>query len=165
MRNKFVISGIFLAVIGTALPGIGLAQPSSASETAKGISAEERKKMPVTATFEFDAKQLRLIVGGSSGKGVLRYQGKEYPFSAKGGSIGGVGYTEVHATGTVHGMKSLNDFAGSYSAISIGAAVGKGKGASTFQNNKGVVLNVTSKTEGVALNLGVGVVEVTLDKK
>jgi hypothetical protein len=116
------------------------------------------------ATIDFEAKQLRLIVGGSKGKGVLHFQGKDYPFTAKGASVGGAGYTDVEGTGTVHFLTKVQDFAGTYTGLGIGAALVKGKGASTFQNSKGVVISTKGKADGVALNLGAGAIKITLSK-
>ena len=47
--------------------------------------------------------------------------------------------------------------------VTVGATVGKGAGASQYQNSKGVFISVKSKSEGLALSLGLGGVEVTLD--
>jgi hypothetical protein len=127
-------------------------------------TAEEIAKATPSGTFEVDAEQLRLLLGGASGKGTLNYKGKSYPFTIKAASVGGVGYTKVHATGKVYFLERLEDFAGTYSAVSMGAALGKGVGGSQYENGKGVFLSVSSKTEGVALNLGAGAVQVTFVK-
>ena len=103
------------------------------------------------------------MLGGARGKGVLNYQGKRYPFSLRAVSAGGVGAQKTTATGDVYFLKSPADFAGTYSAVTIGAAVGKGAGASQYQNSKGVFISVKSKSEGLALSLGLAAVEVTMD--
>jgi hypothetical protein len=127
-------------------------------------TAEEIAKSKPTATFELEAEQVRLILGGSSGKGTLMYKGKAYPFTIKGGSVGGVGVTKVNATGNVYFLNNVEDFGGMYSAVSAGGALGAGAGVSQFENDKGVYLAVKSKTEGVALNMGLGAVQVSLTK-
>lgn len=128
------------------------------------ISPDEVAGEP-DATVDFEASQMRLILGGSSGKGTLHYQGKDHTFTMKGGSIGGVGVSSVEGTGLVYKMKKLSDFAGNYTGVGIGAALVKGSGASTFQNSKGVVVSTKVKTTGVAMNLGMGGVVVKLDKQ
>jgi hypothetical protein len=135
------------------------AQPKTGRYTAEDIA----KAKPV-ATFEVEADQIRLILGGASGKGVLTYNGKKYPFTAKAVTAGGVGVTKVTAKGDVYFMKNVEDFAGIYSAASIGATVGKGAGASQYENNKGVFLKVVSKTEGVGLSLGLAGVQIEFVK-
>ena len=160
MPRRLAIAACFLAV--AALPLTTLAADTAPR---KQVTAEELAKTPPDATFEFEGSQFRLIFGGGSGKGVLKFQGKEYPFTAKGASVGGVGATSTHAAGTVHFLKNVADFEGTYTGIGAGATAGKGAGASQFENNKGVILTVKSRTEGLALNLGVNAVTVTLEKK
>jgi hypothetical protein len=159
MRSKSIIFAFLFSVIAAALPLASFGQAAKKQVTAQDLAA------PPDATIEFDAKQLRLIFGGASGRGVLHFQGKTYPFTMKGATVGGAGYTEVHGTGAVHFLKKVEDFAGNYTGIGIGAAAVAGKGASTFQNDKGVVVSTKSKADGVALNLGVSAVTVTLIKK
>ena len=159
MRRTFVIAGCVLA-LATAFAPPGWAADSGR----KQVTAEELAKTPPDATFEFEGSQFRLIVGGGSGKGVLKYKGKDYPFTAKGASVGGVGGTAIHAVGTVHFLKNVADFEGTYTGIGAGATAGKGAGASQFENGKGVILTVKSRTEGAALSLGVNAVNITLTK-
>jgi hypothetical protein len=127
-------------------------------------TAEEIAKSKPSATFEVTAEQLRLIVGGATGKGTLLYQGKTYPFTMKGVTVGGIGATKVIAKGDVYFLERLEDFEGAYSAITIGAALGGGAGGSQYENNKGVFVSVKSKTEGLGLNLGLGAVQVAFAK-
>lgn len=161
MHRRNVVAGLVLALGAGLLPTASIA----AEDRPKEITAQDLAKTPPSATFEFDGKQLRLLVGGQSGRGVLKYQGRDYPFTGKGLSVGGIGYTESHATGTVHYLKRVEDFAGIYSAVSAGAAAGSaGKGAATFQNKNGVVLSVKAQQTGLALNLGVGGFEIAFVK-
>src|SRR4249919_6571 len=48
-----------------------LAQPAAAAKTVTGSAA------PV-ATIELESEQMRLIQGGTAGKGVLHYNGQDY---------------------------------------------------------------------------------------
>ena len=135
------------------------AQPKTGRYTAEDIA----KAKPV-ASFEVEAEQLRLILGGAQGKGVLTYQGKQYPFTLKAVTAGGVGASKITAKGDVYFMKNVQDFAGTYSAATAGATIGKGAGVSQYENNKGVFLKVSSKSEGLALTLGLGGVQVDFVK-
>ena len=160
MRNKIMIAAIFSMFVGATLP-----QASFAADTpAKKPVTEKDVAAPPDATADFDAKQLRLIFGGASGKGVLHFKGKDYPFTMSGATVGGIGYTEVEGTATVHGLKNVADFAGHYVGLGIGAALVDGKGGSSFQNNKGVVVSTKAKSSGVALNMGVSAVDITLSQ-
>jgi hypothetical protein len=162
MSNKLAILGILFASIGMALPQVSVAADQAAK---KQVTAQELAKAPIDATFEAEGKQVRLLVGGGGSKGILKYQGKEYPFSSKAVTLGGVGVTEVHAVGEVRFLKRVEDFAGTYSGIGAGATLVKGKGSSSFENEKGVIIIVKSKSDGLALSLGVSSITVTLDKK
>jgi hypothetical protein len=152
-------AGAFVLALFVAVPSM-----TSAGEATKGRTAEDIAKAKPSGTFEVQAEQVRLLIGGGSGKGVLTYQGKQYPFTLKGVSLGGVGVTKVDATGTVYFLEKLEDFAGTYSAVSAGATVGAGAGASQFENNKGVFLSVKSKTEGIGLSLGLSGVTIAFAK-
>jgi hypothetical protein len=153
MRTTLVLS----ALIG------GMASISSIAGEQPTYTAEDIAKAKPVATIDVEAEQLQLLLGGARGKGVLNYQGKKYPFSLKAVSAGGVSVQKTQATGDVYFLKTPSDFAGVYSAAGIGAALGKGAGGSQYQNSKGVFISVKSKSGGVALSLGLGGVEVTMD--
>lgn len=166
-RNSYTRAGAagLLAAAAFMLAPPAFAASAVPEETVKPRhTAEEIAKAKPSGTFEVQAEQIRLLIGGGSGKGVLTYQGKQYPFTVKGLSLGGVGWTKVDASGTVYFLEKLEDFAGKYSSVSIGATVGAGAGGSQFENNKGVFLSVKSKTEGIGLSLGVGGVQIEFAK-
>jgi len=155
------------AVAGLIAAGaLTLSLTASAADTTPKPrhTADEIAKAKPSGTFELTAEQVRLLVGGASGRGTLFYKGKSYPFTMKALTVGGVGVTKVTATGTVYFLEKLEDFAGKYSAATVGAALGAGVGGSQYENNKGVFVSVRSKTEGVALNLGLGGVQIDFAK-
>jgi hypothetical protein len=166
MNNKSVVVRFLLAFLALAFAQVSFAQNNDAQKQADAKAQARQKAMsgPPDATADFEGKQLRLIAGGAKGKGVLHYKGKDYPFTMSGVSVGGVGYTEAHGTANVYFLKSIEDFPGTYQGIGAGAAAGPSKGANTFQSMKEVVITTKSKGEGVALNLGVSSVTITLDK-
>lgn len=148
MRIKFMIAGFLFTLFGAMLP-----QALLAADAPSG-------------TLEIDLKEIGLIVGGSSGKGVLHYGGKDYPFTMKGLRAGAiVGATKSHAVGEVYGMTKLEDFEGGFSSASAGVAAGKGKDVTRFQNNKGVYFVLKSKSTGLALDAGLTGGEIKLVKK
>jgi hypothetical protein len=161
-RRSFINSAA-AGLVAAAMLAFPLAASAQAGPGPKH-TAEEIAKAKPSGTIEVSAEQLRLLLGGASGKGTLHYQGKQYPFTIKAATVGGVGYTKVIATGDVYFLSKLEDFAGTYSAATIGAALGAGVGGSQYENNKGVFISVKSKTEGVALNLGLGGVQVAFAK-
>ncbi|HEX5102471.1 MAG TPA: hypothetical protein VFV87_01585 [Pirellulaceae bacterium] len=114
--------------------------------------------------MELEGEQIRLLLGGGTGKSVLHFNGKSYPFTVKAGSAGGVGATKVTATGNVYFLKQLDDFAGMYTAVTAGAAAVKGAGRSQVQNDQGVFIDVRSKSEGVGLSLGLAAISISFAK-
>lgn len=159
MHRTILAAALSLALGAVFTPAFSAEQAAKSQHTAADI-----KNAKPNGTIEVEAEQLRLLLGGARGKGVLTYQGKTYPFTMKAGSVGGVGINKVTATGNVYFLDKLEDFPGKYSAVSAGATVGKGVGASQFENPKGVLLDVRSKTEGLALTLGIAVAEVEFVK-
>lgn len=158
MLKRSMLFGCLLVVTAAVLPQISLAADTTTQAPMKDLNG------PPDATADFDAKQLRLIFGGAEGKGVLHFKGKDYPFTMKGATIGGVGYTEVHGTANIYNLKKIEDFPGVYNGIGAGAAAGASTGGSSFQSLKEVVITTKSKGEGVALNLGVSSVNIKLAK-
>ena len=115
------------------------------------ISQAEEAAPSGTVTIE--TKAVALGVGFSWGDGVLTFQGKEYPFKIKGLSVVDVGVSSVSAQGNVYHLSKVEDFAGIFSAVEAGAAIGGGAGAQAMKNQNGVVMEVTSRKAGLQLKL------------
>jgi plastocyanin domain-containing protein len=123
--------------------------------------AQEKK---VDATLTMSEGQVAVGIGFSWGKGVLTYQGKEYPFKVKGLSVVDIGITKATSAGKVYNLKKLEDFNGNYTAASAEGTLAGGAGALTMKNQNGVVIDLVSTTAGVNLKLSVEGVSLTLDK-
>lgn len=154
MPNKTILAAIIYSAVGMASPMSALAE-----EIIAGTETEQ-KELIESGTVEVQAEQLRLIIGGAKGTGVLHFGGQDYKFKLSGKSLGGVGVTKVDGVGTVYNLNDINDFPGSYAGMGVGAVAVKGAGASNWENSKGVVIKMTSRTEGVALNMGMNQVDV-----
>ena len=119
-----------------------------------------------SATLDLASDQVRLIMGGTAGKGTLHFNGVDYAFTFKTASAG-VGYrvvTAVTATGEVRGLKQIGDFAGSYTASSNSAQVGSSDQDATWKNDKGVSINLKEKIKGTGLSLGAAEAKIELVK-
>ncbi len=106
-----------------------------------------------------------MLMGGTSGKGVLHFQGTDYPFTYKSASAG-VGaklVNKVTATGKVYSLSRVEDFAGKYTSITKTAMAGSSEVTASYKNDKGVTMVLQGKAEGVGLSLGGGMVTVTLE--
>ena len=151
-------------VIGLLMSCAVLLGGTSAALAEGDTAPIDYDKEKPTATLELQNKSLKLILGGSWGGGTLDYQGKTYKFKISGLSAGGIGYSNVDAVGKVYRLKSLEDFAGRYNAGSIGITVAKGKGGTTLENAKGVIMNLSEKSTGLALGLGISSLTIELEK-
>jgi hypothetical protein len=109
---------------------------------------------PADATLTLSEGSVAAGIGFSWGKGTLTYQGKSYPVKVDGLTVGEVGITRATAAGKVFNLKKIADFSGNYTAASAGGTVGGGAGATVMRNQNGVVIELTSTTQGASLKLG-----------
>jgi hypothetical protein len=124
--------------------------------------AAEDKKPDGTVTI--DETQFGLIVGGSTGGGVLTYRGKQHPFKLSGISLGAnVGMSRMDASGEVYNLTDLAQFPGTYTKLDANVALGGGVGGLRLKNENGVIMRLESRTQGLQINVGVSGVKVTLD--
>jgi hypothetical protein len=126
------------------------------------VYAQEKKP---DATLTLTEGQVAVGIGWSWGKGVLTYQGKEYPFKVKGLSVADVGVTKATSSGKVFRLEKLENFNGTYSGGSAEGTIGGGKGVTRIQNQNGVILELISTTQGVNLKFAGEGVTFTLEKK
>jgi len=126
------------------------------------LAAEDKKP---DATLKLSEGQVALGIGWSWGKGVLTYKGKDYPFKVEGLSVGDVGVTKADAVGKVYNLKKMSDFNGTYTSAAAQGTLGGGAGASAMKNQNGVVIELTSTTQGVNVKLAGEGVKFTLEKK
>jgi hypothetical protein len=84
-----------------------------------------------------------LIAGAGAGRGVLTYRGRDYPFRVRGLSLGvTIGASAMRLTGTVTGLRDVQDFAGTYDAVGGGGAWVGGLGGVQLTNRKGVSITL-----------------------
>ena len=151
------LRAVFAGGLLSAVAALSWVQPAVADE--KACAAPK-------GTVNLASEQMRLIMGGTAGKGVLHYQGKDYAFTFKTASagVGAKMVKEVSATGEVCALKSVADFAGQYTSISRSAMAGSGDVEATYKNDKGVVVNLKGTVKGVGLSLGGGMATIELVK-
>jgi len=128
------------------------------------IVASGAEKKP-DATLKLSEGQVAVGIGWSWGKGILTYNGKNYAFKVDGLSVGDVGITKAEAVGKVYNLKKMSDFNGTYTSAAAQGTVGGGAGASAMKNQNGVVVELTSTTQGVNIKLAAEGVKFTLEKK
>jgi len=117
---------------------------------------------PPSGKVWVESTSVALGVGVSWGDGKLTFQGKDHVFNVKGLSVVDLGVSKVTANGEVFNLKKLSDFDGNYVAGTAGATVGGGAGAVIMKNQNGVVMKLTSTSQGVQLTLAGAGVDVKL---
>ena len=160
MLRRSVTHGFLFALVSAslALPVIAQEKKASAPKDAKGAPS---------ATLEVASEQMRLIMGGTAGKGVLHFNGQDYAFSFKSASagLGAKAVQEMRATGKVYGLNKVEDFAGTYTSLSTTTVAGTAKVSATYKNDRGVAIDLVGSVKGAGLSLGGGVATIELIKK
>jgi hypothetical protein len=116
-----------------------------------------------SGTLVIDETQVMVLVGGDVGGGTLLLDDKSYSFKTGGLKIGGLGIHKVHLVGDVYDLKDVADFPGVYFAAEAGITLARGKGGFWLKNDKGVTLHMKARAKGVALDIGVEGLEITMD--
>jgi hypothetical protein len=153
-----------IAVLFISVMVFGCASSKSSKTTATG--AEQKPTEAPSGSIHFEEWQVMVMLGGDWGHGTLGYNGKTYKFKATGMGAGGMGVNKISATGKVYRLKDIADFPGKYSELRAGITVGEGVGGYYIHNDNGVVLELKTHAEGVALSVGVqGLTIQMVDKK
>ncbi|MCC9003244.1 MAG: DUF1134 domain-containing protein [Candidatus Competibacter sp.] len=118
-----------------------------------GVALTAEVKQPV-GKVSIQEKQFGLILGGSTGSGMLTFHGKKYPFKLKGLSAGAnVGISKMSAVGAVYDLKQVADFSGTYTKLESSVALGGGVGGLHLKNEHGVIMELHSRTKGLDINI------------
>jgi len=129
-----------------------------------GASAADAPKKP-SGTVSINETQFALIIGGSTGGGVLTYQGNQYPFKLSGMSLGAnVGVSKLSASGEVYDLSDISKFSGTFTKLESSITLGGGVGGTVLRNENGVIMRLSSTSQGLQLNLSASGVTVKLDK-
>jgi hypothetical protein len=132
-----------------------------ASLGGRPLSADELKK---SGTVDIEQTQIAFIGSGNLGGGKLYFEGKTYSFTIGGLGIGGFGISRMTAVGTVFNLTDVSKFAGAYVQGRYGYAAGSsGSGELWLENDAGVVMQLKTQREGLALSLGGDAVYVRFD--
>jgi len=164
MNMRALTGGLLFALIAAAF-----VQPALAAEDTKQTAAKDldRKGVKPSATLEVASEQMRLIMGGTAGRGVLHFNGKDYPFTFKSASagLGAKAVKKMSATGKVYALTRIEDFPGQYTSVAQSAMAGSSATTATYKNSKGVSIDLRGTVEGVGLSFGGGIATVELVKE
>ena len=128
------------------------------------LTAARAKSRKPNATLRLSGGSVAAGVGVDWAKGTLTYQGKDYPVSVKGLSVGDVGVTSIEASGKVFNLKRLGDFDGNYSAVDAGLTAAGGGRLAAMRNQNGVTVELVSTTQGVDIGLGGAGIDMKIKK-
>ena len=148
-----LFSGVPRVAMASSLVGLMVALGVS---TTPALGQETKKEdLKKSATLEIDQVQVALFYSGNLGGGKLHFKGKTYAFTVGGLGIGGIGASKMEAIGQVYNLTKLEDFPGTYGQARYGFAAGtESAGSMWLQNPSGVVIELKTKREGLALSLG-----------
>lgn len=127
-----------------ALPVAARAQPATGAAAA------------TTARVTIRMTQAALIGSLSWGSGTLIFRGRRRNFRIRGLGAGGIGLARLTATGEVHNLTRIEDFAGTYVQGRAGAVLGDAQlqGGMWLTNSNGVQMSLRPQRQGLALQLG-----------
>jgi hypothetical protein len=128
------------------------------------VAADESPDSQPVALLRLSAKQVAAGVGWSWGDGTLEFDGKTYPVTVDGLTIGAAGIKELTANGDVYHLSKLEDFEGTYAGVGQGTTVGGGGTRAILRNAKGVEVRVLATSRGVSFTLGVSGVKLAFKK-
>ena len=152
----------FCQTRGLAMVAVAALALAACTQQAPDAATNYNGKPP-SATVEFKQFQVAYLGSGSTGNGVLTYQGQNYPFSISGLGIGGIGASSISARGDVYNLTNLTQFPGAYAQGRYGFVVGTTSGGDLWlKNGNGVVMHLLAKREGLMLSLGGDAVVVTM---
>jgi hypothetical protein len=105
-------------------------------------------------TVTIDETQFAFIIGGSVGGGKLTYKGQVHEFKIGGLTAGvNVGVTSMSASGEVYDLKDVSKFPGTYTKFESGVALAGGVSGLHLKNEHGVIMKLTSRSQGLQLNV------------
>ena len=106
------------------------------------------------AQVSLETTSIAAGIGFSWGNGKLRFNGKDYGFSIDGVTFIDVGVSKASASGDVYNLDDLAKFEGQYVATEASFALGGGVGGMSLRNSNGVVMRLSSVSQGARLQLG-----------
>ena len=131
--------------------------------TALEAGAQTKAVPRPVARVSIDQAQIAFIGSAAVRGGTLYFRGRPYRFTINGLGIGGIGASRIKATGDVYQLRKVTDLEGVYGQFRLGwALANQGNGWLWLQNDKGVVLRLRTRREGLMLAAGADAVRIQL---
>jgi hypothetical protein len=131
--------------------------------TSSYAEAQTPAAPPAAARVSISQVQLALVGSAAVGGGTLHFKGRNYPFTINGLGVGGLGVSKLEATGAVYQLARISDLEGVYGQVHVGwALANQGGGRLWLENDKGVILRLRTKRQGLMLAVGADAVRIRL---
>ncbi len=131
--------------------------------TASQAGAQISPSPQPSGRVSIEQVQMAFIGSAAVGGGKLYFRGRSYPFTINGLGVGGIGASRLEASGQVYQLARARDLEGVYGQVRVGwALANQGDGRLWLQNDKGVVLRLNAKRQGLMLALGADAVRIQL---
>jgi hypothetical protein len=157
-KDEFMRRLALMMITSALLAAPLLTMSASAQDSSTGAADSA---LP-DATVSLDAGSVAIGIGYVWGHGKVDFQNTNHNFSISGLSLLDVGGADISATGYVYHLTKLADFAGTYTTYSAGVTIAGGGSAAYMKNEHGVVIKLTSTTQGLRFNLATSGVTVKL---
>jgi hypothetical protein len=116
-----------------------------------------------TGAVHIEVAKAGFIFGVGGGRGTLLYQGRRYPLSIGGISVGAtIGASKTELVGRAYNLRQPSDIAGTYAAVGGGVAIAGGGASVRLQNAKGVILDLRGRKIGLEFAANLSGVEISL---
>jgi hypothetical protein len=116
-----------------------------------------------TGTVHFTFAKAGLLVGVGGATGTLHFHGHNYPLRVRGVSFGTMGFGITKLKGHAYNLRYAADIVGTYSAVSVSAAVAGGKKVARLRNSNDVVyLHLEGAEAGLELTAAVSGMTISL---
>jgi lipid-binding SYLF domain-containing protein len=117
------------------------------------------------STVQLTIFKAGFILGVGGGSGVLVFNGRQYPLTVGGVSLGAtIGVSQADLVGTVSNLRDPADIEGTYSGVGGGVAIAGGANAVTIQNSKGVVLRLRGRQVGFSFSVNLSGMSISLKR-
>jgi len=115
------------------------------------------------ATIQLTIFKAGFILGVGGGNGVLTVNGRQYPVTVGGVSLGAtIGVSQADLVGTVYNLRDPADIEGTYSGGGAGLAVAGGRSVATISNARGVVLKLRGRQVGFSFSVNLSGMTISL---
>jgi len=115
------------------------------------------------ATIQLTIFKAGFILGVGGGNGVLTVNGRQYPVTVGGVSLGAtIGVSQADLVGTVYNLRDPADIEGTYSGGGSGLAIAGGRNAATVSNARGVVLKLRGRQVGFSFSVNLSGMTISL---